>query len=89
MGVAEFDPPHRQLQHGDDVPLSSRFEVVMEVAPEGEAALVTLTLRGTPALGPVGGVFARLMHGQVGRDNRKTVDALADLVAREQAAPVA
>ena len=74
----------------EDIPLSSRFEVVMEVAHEGdETSEVTMTLRGEPSLGPVGGTFARLMQGQVERDNRKSVEAFAELATRELAAPQA
>jgi hypothetical protein len=67
-----------------DIPLSSHFEVIQEVAPEGgEASRVTMTLRGTPALGPLGSVFAALMKGQVDRDNRRSVEAFAELATRE------
>ena len=57
--------------------------MVMEVAPEGGASEVTITLRGEPAYGPVGAVFARLMKGQVDRDNRSSVEAFAELATRE------
>jgi hypothetical protein len=53
------------------------------VAPEGDASRVTMTLRGEPALGPVGAVFARLMQGQVERDNRRSVETFAELATRE------
>jgi hypothetical protein len=42
-----------------------------------------MTLRGEPALGPIGAVFARFMQGQVDRDNRRTVEAFAELATRE------
>lgn len=77
--VREFEAPRRQLHVSDDVPLCKRFEVVMQVEPEAEISLVTLTLRADPALGPVGSAFARLMKGQVSRDNRKTAAQLAEL----------
>ena len=83
--VAAHEPPRRSVHTTGDIPLSSRFEVVMEVAPEGDASEVTLTLRGEPALGPVGAVFARLMQGQVERDNRRSVEAFAELATRELA----
>ena len=81
--VVEHEPPRRSVHTTGDIPLSSRFDVVMEVAPEGEASEVTMTLRGEPALGPIGAVFARLMQGQVDRDNRRSVEAFAELATRE------
>jgi len=84
--VVEHEPPRRSVHTTGDIPLSSRFDVVMEVAPEGDASEVTLTLRGEPAAGPIGAVFARLMQGQVDRDNRRSVEAFAELAARELSA---
>jgi carbon monoxide dehydrogenase subunit G len=81
--VVEHEVPRRSVHTTGDIPLSSHFEVVMEVAPEGDASGVTITLRGEPALGPVGAVFARLMQGQVDRDNRRSVEAFAELATRE------
>jgi carbon monoxide dehydrogenase subunit G len=81
--VVEYDPPRRQVHEGSGIPLSSEFHVTMEVTPQEGASEVTMTLRGKPALGPVGAVFARLMQGQVARDNRKSVESLAALAARE------
>lgn len=81
--VVEHEPPRRQVHEGSGIPLSSEFHVIMEVAPQAGASEVTMTLRGKPALGPVGAVFARLMQGQVDRDNRRTVESFAALAARE------
>jgi carbon monoxide dehydrogenase subunit G len=81
--VVEHEPPRRSVHTTGDIPLSSRFDVVMEVAPEGDASEVTMTLRGEPALGPLGAVFARFMQGQVDRDNRRSVEAFAELATRE------
>ena len=81
--VIEHEPPRRTVHETGDLPLSSRFEVVMEVAPEGDASRVALTLRGEPALGPLGAVFASLMRGQVDRDNRRSVETFAELASRE------
>jgi carbon monoxide dehydrogenase subunit G len=81
--VVEHEAPRRTRHETGDIPLSSHFQVVMEVAPEGDASRVTMTLRGEPALGPVGAVFARLMQGQVERDNRRSVEAFAELATRE------
>jgi carbon monoxide dehydrogenase subunit G len=81
--VVEHEAPRRSRHETGDIPLSSHFQVVMEVAPEGDASRVTITLRGEPALGPVGAVFARLMQGQVERDNRRSVEAFAELATRE------
>jgi hypothetical protein len=81
--VVDYEPPRRQRHTTTDIPLSSRFEVVMEVAAEGDVSEVTITLQGEPALGPIGAAFARLMQGQVARDNRRTVEAFAELATRE------
>jgi carbon monoxide dehydrogenase subunit G len=85
--VVDYEPPRRQRHTTTDIPLSSRFEVIMEVAAEGDVSEVTLTLQGEPAMGPVGAVFARLMQGQVDRDNRRSVEAFAELATRELGAP--
>jgi carbon monoxide dehydrogenase subunit G len=84
--VVEFAPPRRQVHTSEDVPLARRFDVMIELQPEGTATRMTLTLRATPALGPVGFLFERLMRGRVERDTRKTVENLVDLVRRDQAA---
>jgi carbon monoxide dehydrogenase subunit G len=81
--VAEHEAPRHSLHSTGDIPLSSHFEVVMEVAPEGDGSRVTITLRGEPAYGPIGALFARLMQGQVDRDNRSSVEAFAELATRE------
>jgi carbon monoxide dehydrogenase subunit G len=81
--VVEHEAPRRTRHETGDIPLSSHFQVVMEVAPEGDASRVAMTLRGEPALGPVGAVFARLMQAQVERDNRRSVEAFAELATRE------
>jgi uncharacterized protein YndB with AHSA1/START domain len=84
--VVEFSPPRRQVHTSADIPLARRFDVIIELEPEGSVTLMTLTLRGTPSLGPVGFAFGRLMTPRVERDTRKTVENLADLVRREQGA---
>jgi carbon monoxide dehydrogenase subunit G len=83
--VVDHEPPRRSVHTTGDIPLSRRFDVVMEVAPEGGASEVTITLRGEPALGLIGAVFARVMQGQVERDNRRSVEAFAELATRELA----
>jgi carbon monoxide dehydrogenase subunit G len=81
--VVEHEAPHRSRHETGDIPLSRHFQVVMEVAPEGDGSRVTITLRGEPSMGPLGAVFARLMQGQVDRDNRSSVEAFAELATRE------
>jgi|SRR5215213_632434 len=81
--VVEHEAPRRSRHETGDIPLSSHFEVVMEVAPEGDGSRVSQTLRGTPSLGPVGAAFAALMKGQVDRDNRRSMEAFAELATRE------
>ena len=80
--VVEFDPPRRQRHRSLDVPLTSTLDVVMEVEPDDDGSRVTLTLEGAPSHGPLGAAFARLMRGQVDRDNRKTIENFAALAAR-------
>jgi carbon monoxide dehydrogenase subunit G len=86
--VVTHEPPLRTVHRTGDIPLSSEFEVVMAVASEGDVSEVTITLRGEPAYGPLGVIFARLMKGQVDRDNRRSVESFAELAGRELAAPV-
>ena len=81
--VVDHQPPLRSVHSTPDIPLSSHFEVEMEAAPEGDATRVTMTLRGTPSMGPLGKVFASLMKGQVDRDNRRSVEAFAEFAQRE------
>ena len=81
--VVEHQPPRVTKHTTGDIPLSSHFEVVMEVASEDDVSEVTMTLRGKPAYGPVGALFAKFMQGQVDRDNRRTVEAFAELATRE------
>jgi carbon monoxide dehydrogenase subunit G len=81
--VVEHDPPRRTRHETGDIPLSSSFEVVMDVTPEGDGSRVEISLRGEPSLGPLGAGFAALMRGQVDRDNRRSVEAFAELATRE------
>ena len=71
------------MHRGTGLPLSEEFDVIFELVPEGDSTGFRQTLRGKPGLGPIGAVFARLMEGQVARDNQKSVDNLAVLAARE------
>jgi carbon monoxide dehydrogenase subunit G len=84
--VVDHEPPRRSRHETGDIPLSSHFEVVMEVESEGDGSRVVATLRGTPSLGPLGAGFAALMKGQVDRDNRRSVEAFAELATRELSA---
>ena len=81
--VTEFDAPRRQVHSGTGLPLTSEFLVIFEVTPESDSSGVTLTLRATPGMGPVGGAFAALMKGQIDRDNRRSVENLVALAKRE------
>jgi hypothetical protein len=81
--VIEFSAPHRQVHTSTDLPLGERFDVVMEIEPEGDESLFRVTLRAKPDFRPAGLLFAGLMRPRVARDNRKTVAALAGLVRRE------
>ncbi len=81
--VTEFEAPRRMVHRGTGLPLTEEFDVIFELVPEGDSTGLTQTLRGKPAMGPVGAVFARLMEGQVAKDNQKSVDNLAAIAARE------
>jgi hypothetical protein len=61
-----------------DLPLAKEFVVIMEVRPEGDASRFTVTLRGEPK-GPLGGLVGRMMRPGIVRDNRRTVEAFAEL----------
>jgi hypothetical protein len=81
--VVEYEATLRQVHRSADVPLMSRFEIAIEVAPEGDASRLEVTLRAEPALGPIGAVFTRLMSARVERDHRRSVEAFAELASRE------
>jgi carbon monoxide dehydrogenase subunit G len=81
--VTEFEAPRRMVHRGTGLPLSEQFDVIFELAQEGDSTGFRQTLRGKPALGPVGALFVRLMEGQVARDNQRSVENLAALAARE------
>lgn len=83
--VTEFEAPRRQVHVSGDVPLARVFQVVMEVAPEGEGSRVTVTLRGEMS-GRLGGLFGKGMRPTVERNNRRTVEQFAELARREPAA---
>jgi uncharacterized protein YndB with AHSA1/START domain len=77
--VSEYDAPRRQVHTSSDLPLLRRMDIVMELEPQGDVTRFTLTLRGEPALGPLGAAFGRLMQPKVARDNRRTLAALQTL----------
>jgi carbon monoxide dehydrogenase subunit G len=81
--VTEYDAPRRQVHRGTGLPLTAEFDVIFELTPEGDSTGFSQTLRGKPSMGPLGAVFAKLMEGQVARDNQKSVENLAALAARE------
>lgn len=83
--VTEYTPHRRQVHTSTDVPLAKRFEVVMELEPQGEGTLFVVTLNAQPSLGPVGALMARLMRGVADAENRRTVANIADLVSLERA----
>jgi hypothetical protein len=82
-GRAREGATYRQVHTSADVPLVERFDVVMEIEPEGDDSLFRVNLRGKPGFRPAGLLFARLMRPPVAHDNRKTVAAFAALVRRE------
>jgi len=84
--VTESEARRRQVHMGEGLPLTREFAVIMEAAHEADGTRVTITLRGTPGMGPLGGAFAALMRGQVDRDNRRSVESFSELAGRELAA---
>jgi hypothetical protein len=56
--VTEYTPYRRQVHGSSDIPMSSWFEVVIELEPQDRGTLLVLTLNGKPSLGPVGTVWA-------------------------------
>jgi hypothetical protein len=83
----EFTPTVRQVHTSADLPLMSRLDVTMEVAPAGAATRVTFTLEGTPSHGRAGAAFGRVMQPLVAKDNRRTLANLVGLVQRESKTP--
>jgi len=81
--VTSFDAPNRQAHRGEGIAPTVRWlEIEMAVTPAGEdVSEVTLTLSGESALGPLGALMFTALKGQVERDNRKSVENLARLVA--------
>ena len=84
--VTEFDPPRRQVHSADGIPGAKSFEVVMEVVPVADACEVTMTLRGETGLGPLGAAFAALQKGQLQKQNRSSVESLAERIAAPETA---
>lgn len=79
--VAEFDAPRRQVHRSEDIPFTSEFLVIIDVAPSGDGSEVSVTLRATPSLGTLGASFLRLLKSRTRRDNERTVQKLAQLAA--------
>jgi carbon monoxide dehydrogenase subunit G len=79
--VTEFDPPRRQVHRTQDVPFSSEFLVIIDLAPSGDGSEVTITLRATPSIGVVGTSVLRILKSQTHKDNERTVRNLAELAA--------
>ena len=78
--VTEHEPLRRQVHTSTDLPLVRRFDVVMELEPHPAGTSFALTLRGWPALGPLGAAFAAALRPRVARDNRRTVAGLERLL---------
>jgi hypothetical protein len=80
--VTDFDPPHRQVHRSQDIPIASEFLVIMEVAPQEQdgGCEVTVTLRATSSLGPLGACACRILKARTRRDNERTLANLARLV---------
>lgn len=83
--VIEFEPPRRQRHRSSDLPLTSRMDVIMDVAPEGDGSRVTFALEGDTSLGPIGAAFGKLMRPQIEKDNRTSLDNFAELAIAEHA----
>ncbi len=88
--VTSFEPPRRQVHRGEGIaPTVKWLEITMEAAPVGDdASEVTLTLRGESALGPLGALMLAALRGSVEKDNRKSAENFAELVASERGASV-
>ena len=80
--VTEFDPPHRQVHRGEDIPFASEFLVIIDLAPSGDGSQVTVTLRANPSLGAFGAGVLRILKSRTRKDNERTVGNLAELAAR-------
>ena len=81
--MTEYTPYRRQVHGGSDIPLSSWFEVVIELEPQDRGTLLVLTLSGKPSGGPAGAVMSKLMRSKLEAQNRRNVESFAELVARD------
>jgi hypothetical protein len=74
--ITEFEPPHRRVHVGDDVPGIQRFVVTMEATALDQSTTdFKYTYRYKPGLGPVGRIVHRVTA-------RRTRDAMERSLAR-------
>lgn len=81
--VVEFDPPRRQVHRTENIPFSSEFLVIIELAPSGDGSQVTFTLQAKSSVGVLGASILSVLKSQTRKDNERTVRNLAELAARE------
>jgi carbon monoxide dehydrogenase subunit G len=81
--VVESEPPYRQVHRSADIPLSNDFQVIMEIAPQGDASRLTHTLRATSSYGPLGAAFFALLRRRTRRNNEQSVLNLSEIAKRE------
>ena len=85
--VTQFDPPRRQVQHGEGVSTAKGMAVIMELTTVGQDTSFTLTIRYTPRFGPIGALIDRAVRSSITRSQQRSAGAFAALVARETASP--
>ena len=81
--VTEYEAPRRQVHRGTGLPLTAEFDVIFELAPEGDSTGFTLTLRATPRWARWGRSSPSSWRARWRSDNQKSVENLAALAARE------
>ena len=82
--VSEFEAPRRQVHDGEGVPTMEGLAVVLELTPSGETGTeLTISYRYTPKFGALGALMDSAARGTVARAQRRSVDAVAAIFARE------
>ena len=83
--VAERDPGRYSRHEGEGLPLVKNVSIEFRTEPAGESTEVTSILRYDNTLGPLGGLIAKISHGQTVAAQEKSLANLEELVRSEVA----
>lgn len=78
--VTERDPGRYSRHDGEGLPLVKNISIEFRTEPAGESTEVTSTLSYDNTLGPLGGLIAKLSHGQTVAAQEKSLANLEELV---------